>query len=177
MDPVRIEMLRNEWIKTREDIKKVIDVMPDCDYMYKALYEILGMCLQVDQLEIPKEIKPVKKVIKIKKVLPMSELRLTHPEAIVFGGAYVIAEGIAIPEHILRKCNYYSDGHKKFIRISELPDGYDYGTLNDTGYGYGMALKKGGTINSYVNYPRAWEMLNIATDKDFHEKLGGGFYE
>ena len=142
---------------------EVIKTVPDCDYIYKVLHGIVDNALSVDQLGVPKQVTEVKRLIKIKKILPLDTLRISHPELILFEGVFLIAEGIALPTDVMKKIGFYNK--PQILDTSELPSGYVYGTIRDVGE-YGFALKES-DLTQFVTYSKAWEFVNLSSYNDY----------
>lgn len=152
-------MTEQQLIEKKDLMQQYIDFGCD-DYMVRNLYMLYDQCIKVNQLMVPSD-KPVacKKVVQIKRVLPVEVLKLSHPELIVWEGVYMVVEGIMIPKSILKEIGFY--GRRK-LDSSSLPPDYMYGTLKDTGR-YGFAFKNQ-DITNYINNSSGWQLFNIDDD-------------
>ena len=156
-------MNSEELIEKRDYMKYLIDTEQD-DYMVRNLYNLYDLSIKVGQLDIPKEITPCKRVLQIKRMLPVEILRLSHPELIVWEGVYMVVDGIAIPKDIMKSIGYYKKGYIDYENnYVGLPSGYNYGTLKDVGLGYGFALKNQ-DLTMYLDNSSGWEFFNLVTE-------------
>ena len=163
MDVFRNEEVKRKWEMRRDSYAKVIQETPDCDYLYKVVYGIVDTALSVGQLDRPDGMVEVKRLIKVKKILPLEILRINHPELILFEGVFLVASGLAIPQETMTKIGFYKK--PQVLNTDILPPGYVYGTLRDVGE-YGFALKES-DITNYVTYSRAWEFVNLNSYSDY----------
>lgn len=150
-------------LKEKRDYMKYLIDTEQADYMVKNLYSLYDMSIEVGQLDVPTEITPCKRVLQIKRMLPVDVLRLSHPELIVWEGVYMIVEGIAIPKNIMKDIGYYRKGYLNYNNRKhiELPSGYNYGTLKDVGLGYGFALKDQ-DLTMYLDNSSGWNFFNLS---------------
>lgn len=139
---------------------------PKEDFMIKAMISIANMCLDADQPKIPTEENPCfecERVVNIKKVLPVEELRRDHPEVMIFEGVYLKVKGIAMTYDYLngRGRNVgrhlsYDDGPN-----STLPDGYNYGTLKDCHGRYVFALSKDEPLSKFIYSSNGYDVFDL----------------
>jgi hypothetical protein len=134
----------------------------DCDYITKVMYDILGMAISVNQVEVPGEIKECKRLIHIRRPMPLEIVRISHPELIVFEGIYLVANGIAIPERDMRSIGYFKRGRGRVIDTSVLPSGFNYGLLRDNG-DYGFTFSNDEVVSKYVGFSTGWELVDMLT--------------
>lgn len=153
-------MTREEMISKRDEYEYLLRTGEDTEYswMIKNLYSLFDMSIEVHQNEIPTEIQECSRVVQIKRVLPTEIIKLSHPELMIFEGVYIIAKGIAIPKDILKKAEYYKRG---YLKKELLPDGFNYGTLKETGLGYGFAFSNEDEISKYITESHGWEFFNL----------------
>lgn len=150
-------MNAQELCLKRDEMEYIIKAGED-DYMIRNLHSLYNYCIEVDQLaEPPVDVcVPCKKVVQIKRVLPVDALKLSHPELIVWEGVYMIVEGLMIPKSIMKETGIYKN---RWLNVSMLPDGYEYGTLKDVGK-YGFVFKKQ-EITNYITNSSGWQLFNI----------------
>lgn len=144
-----------DLIAKRDYYKSLLEEGDPDDYYVKSLYQLYSWSVDVNQIEIPKEITPCKRVLKIQKILPLNEVRVEHPELLQFGGIFVIAEGIAIPHEEMKKRGFY----KRWMDTHGLPQEYEYSTIKDLG-DYGFALKKSQLVD-FMTKATCWEFFDL----------------
>lgn len=125
-------------------------------YLVNVLYKLMSMSLDVDQIYEPTKITECKRVIKIKRGVPVDELRKSHPEILVFEGVYLLVDCVIIPHDVLRSVGFY---RRNLKNMDKLPEGYCYSTLKDVGP-FGMALKES-SVTRYMNYSLGWEYFDL----------------
>lgn len=132
------------------------------NYLTKILFKILSMAVEVDQTSMPDEITECRKVIKIRKFnVPIEQMRINHPEILIFEGVYLIAEGVFLPRKVMESIGYDTIGKKwGKLDISGLPEGYVYSTVKEIGNGCGFALKKSDISEIINNRASAWEYFS-----------------
>lgn len=149
-------MTYEELIMKRDEMDYIVSIGAD-DYMVRNLLQLYNQCIEIDQLKVPEDkYVPCKKVVQIKRVLPIDVLRLSHPELIVWEGVYMTVEGLMIPKDILKEIGYYK---KSKLDLSSMPEGYAYGTLKDVGR-YGFCFKKQ-EITNYITNSSGWQLFDI----------------
>lgn len=155
-------MTKEEMLSKKYYYESLLKEDSDSEYSWivKNLYSLFDMSIRVNQEEIPTEIQECSRVVQIKRVLPTEIIRLSHPELMIFEGIYLIVKGIAIPKDILKKAGYYKRG---YLNRELLPDGFSYGTLKETGLGYGFAFSNEDEISKYITESHGWEFFNLNT--------------
>lgn len=151
-----ILMTYEELVMKRDEMEYMVSIGVD-DYMVRNLLQLYNQCIEVDQLKVPVDsCVPCKKVVQIKRVLPVDALKLSHPELIVWEGVYMTVEGLMIPKNILKSIGY---SRKSRLNLENMPEGYVYGTLKDVGK-YGFCFKKQ-EITNYITNSSGWQLFNI----------------
>lgn len=157
------ETKKKDLIKRRDEMKTLLDAQQESEevdkkdlYLINTLYKLLSMSVECDQLFEPTKITECKRVIKIRRSLPLEILRETHPELIVFEGVFMTHDCVIIPHDIMRKIGFYS---RKMKNTDILPEGYCYSTLKDVG-NFGIALKES-EVTRQMNFSDGWEFFNL----------------
>ena len=151
-------MTYEDLVIKRDEMRNLIQLGCD-DYMVRNLMQLYNECLEVDQLLKPIDDEtciPCRKVVQVKRVLPVDALRINHPELIVWEGVYMIVDGLMIPKKILKDIGYY---RKRKLQLDNMPNGYVYGTLKDVGK-YGFVLKES-EITNHITNSSGWQLFNI----------------
>jgi hypothetical protein len=160
MDDRNHDIATQNLTKKRDRVQEEIQENPDCDYITKIIYNLFEMALEVDQVNNPSEITKCKRVVKLKRSVPLETIRLAHPELVIFEGVYLIVDGIALPESVMSRIGFYKTGRGRVIDTSDLPKGYKYGLLRDNG-SYGFAFSNSDIVSGYINYSAAWELMDM----------------
>lgn len=158
----RLATKRDEWFK--QAVSKPYN--PKEDFMIKAMINIANMCLDSEQPKVPDELDPCfecERVVNIKKVLPIEEIRRDHPEVTIFEGVYVKVKGIAMTHDYA-----YSRGKQNGRRVSfdagpdsSLPAGYNYGTLKDCHGRYLFALSKDEPLSKFIYSSNGYDIFDL----------------
>lgn len=149
-------MTYEELVVKRDEMEYLISIGAD-DYMVRNLFQLYTECIEVNQLMVPEDkCVECKKVVQIKRVLPVDALKLSHPELIVWEGVYMVVEGLMIPKSILKSIGYYK---RSGLNLDNMPEDYVYGTLKDVGK-YGFCFKRQ-EITNYITNSSGWQLFNI----------------
>lgn len=144
------------WESKRDNYNYLIETGEN-DYLIRAMRDIINLALDNDQLRVPEsdEYFECNRVINVKRVLPIEELKKGHPELFVFEGVYLVVKGIAISKTII-------DSAKDFrgvIDESKLPEGYVYGSLKDVHGSYYFAPARDEQLMQFLYGSRGYEVF------------------
>lgn len=133
---------------------------PKEDFICRSVLSLYNMCIDSDQYLEPNKDNPYiecKKAISVKKVLPIEDLRRTHPEIILFEGLYLVVNGIAMTY------DFYAEqiSKNKYLDKCVLSDKYSYGTMVNVGGSYLFALSKEESISKYIYNSKGYEVVRL----------------
>lgn len=150
------ESEREMWESRRDSYNYLIEAGEN-DYLIRAMRDIIDLALSNDQLRIPEagEYFECNRVVNVKRVLPIEELRKGHPELFVFEGIYLVVKGIAISKTVVDSAT----DSRGVLDESKLPAGYVYGSIKDVHGSYYFAPARDEQLMQFLYGSRGYDVF------------------